>query len=138
MQSWHKTSSILSIIFGTALACSAHPVDMPHHISFADSAHTKELNINVQLLDSLAITNFSKAKTHYDNSMSIRLFASGKFTDAFLFDTRVKVNTDYTNRYINFNYYNPDEGLPYNKQSERKRTWDLFAANVSYRGPCPP
>ena len=132
MQSWHKTSSILSIIFGTALACSAHPVDMPHHITFADSAHTKELNINVQLLDSLAVTNLSKAKTHYDNSMSIRLFASGKFTDAFLFDTRVKVNTDYTNRYINFNYYNPDEGLPYNKQSERKRTWDLFAANVSY------
>ena len=132
MQSWHKTSSILSIIFGTALACSAHPVDMPHHITFADSAHTKELNINVQLLDSLAITNLSKAKTHYDNSMSVRLFASGKFTDAFLFDTRVKVNTDYTNRYINFNYYNPDEGLPYNKQSERKRTWDLFAANVSY------
>ena len=132
MQSWHKTSSILSIIFGTALACSAHPVDMPHHITFADSAHTKELNINVQLLDSLAVTNLSKAKTHYDNSMSIRLFAIGKFTDAFLFDTRVKVNTDYTNRYINFNYYNPDEGLPYNKQSERKRTWDLFAANVSY------
>ena len=98
MQSWHKTSSILSIIFGTALACSAHPVDMPHHISFADSAHTKELNINVQLLDSLAVTNLSNAKTHYDNSMSIRLFASGKFTDAFLFDTRVKVNTDYTNR----------------------------------------
>ena len=132
MQSWHKTSSVLSIIFGTALACSAHPVDMPHHITFADSAHTKELNINVQLLDSLAVTNLSKAKTHYDNSMSVRLFASGKFTDAFLFDTRVKVNTDYTNRYINFNYYNPDEGLPYNKQSERKRTWDLFAANVSY------
>ena len=132
MQSWHKTPSILSIIFGTALTCSAHPVDMPHHITFADSAHTKELNINVQFLDSLAVTNLSKAKTHYDNSMSIRLFASGKFTDAFLFDTRVKVNTDYTNRYINFNYYNPDEGLPYNKQSERKRTWDLFAANVSY------
>ena len=50
MQLWQKTPSILSIIFGTALACSAHPVDMPHHISFADSAHTKELNINVQLL----------------------------------------------------------------------------------------
>ncbi len=132
MQLWQKTPSILSIIFGTALACSAHPVDMPHHISFADSAHTKELNINVQLLDSLAVTNFNNAKTHYDNSMSIRLFASGKFTDAFLFDTRVKVNTDYTNRYISFNYYNPDEGLPYNKQSEHKRTWDLFAANVSY------
>ena len=63
MQSWHKTSSILSIIFGTALACSAHPVDMPHHISFADSAHTKELNINVQLLTiEAAVTRVLTAK----------------------------------------------------------------------------
>ena len=133
MQSWHKSAlPLISIILGSALASSARPVDMPHHITFADSSHSKELNINVQLLDSVAVTNLSNAKTHYDNATSIRLFANGKFTNAFHFDTRVKVNTDYTNRYINFNYYNPDEGLPYNKQSENKRTWDLFGANVSY------
>ena len=133
MQSWHKSAlPLISIILGSALASSARPVDMPHHITFADSSRSKELNINVQLLDSVAVTNLSNAKTHYDNATSIRLFANGKFTNAFHFDTRVKVNTDYTNRYINFNYYNPDEGLPYNKQSENKRTWDLFGANVSY------
>jgi len=134
MHSWqNKTLQALGVILGTALACSAHPVEkMPHHITISDSSHQKELNINAQLLDSVAITNLTNAKTHYDNAMSVRLFLDGKFTDAFLFDARVKVNTDYTNRYINFNYYNPDEGLPYNKQSENKRTWDLFAANVSY------
>ena len=132
MQQWHKSALALSFIFGTALAYSAHPVDMPLHITFSDSAHEKELNINAQLIDSVAITNLTNAKTHYDNSMSVRFFANGKFTDSFLFDARVKINTDHTNRYINFNYYNPDEGLPYNKQSENKRTWDLFAANVSY------
>jgi hypothetical protein len=132
MQQWHKSALALSFIFGTALAYSAHPVDMPRHITFSDSAHEKELNINAQLIDSVAITNLTNAKTHYDNSMSVRFFANGKFTDSFLFDARVKINTDHTNRYINFNYYNPDEGLPYNKQSENKRTWDLFAANVSY------
>jgi len=133
MQLWHKSAlPLISIILGSALASSARPVDMPHHITFADSSRSKELNINVQLLDSVAVTNLSNAKTHYDNATSIRLFANGKFTNAFHFDTRVKVNTDYTNRYINFNYYNPDEGLPYNKQSENKRTWDLFGANVSY------
>ena len=132
MQPWQKSALALSFIFGTALAYSAHPVDMPQHITFSDSAHKKELHINAQLLDSIAITNLTNAKTHYDNSMSVRFFANGKFTDDFLFDARVKINTDHTNRYINFNYYNPDEGLPYNKQSENKRTWDLFAANVSY------
>ena len=132
MHPWQKTALALSFIFGTALAYSAHPVDMPQHITFSDSAHKKELHINAQLLDSVAITNLTNAKTHYDNSMSVRFFANGKFTDDFLFDARVKINTDHTNRYINFNYYNPDEGLPYNKQSENKRTWDLFAANVSY------
>jgi hypothetical protein len=95
---------------------------MPHHITFSDSAHSKELNIGAQLLDSVVVTNLTNAKTHYDNSMSVRLFANGKFTDAFHFDARVKINTDHTNRYINFNYYNPDECLPYNKQSENKRT----------------
>ena len=115
-----------------ALASSAFSAEMTHHITFSDSAHTKELNINVQFMDSVAVTNLTNAKTHYDNSMSVRLFANGKFTDKFLFDTRVKISTDYTNRYINFNYYNPDEGIPFNKQSENKRTWDLFAANVSY------
>ena len=111
---------------------SAHSAKMPRHITFADSAQTKELNINVQFLDSVAVTNLTNAKTHYDNAISIRLFIDGKITDDFLFDARVKVNTDYTNRYININMYNPYEGLPYNKQSEKKRTWDLFAANASY------
>ena len=111
---------------------SAHTNNMPRHIVFSDSTHDKELNINAQLLDSIAITNLSNAKTHYDNSTSIRFFANGKFTDAFHFNARAKINTDYTNRHINPNFYNPDEGLPYNKQSEKKRTWDLFGANVSY------
>ena len=132
MQSWHKSALPLSIIFGTALVCLANTVDMPHHITFSDSSHQKELHINAQLLDSVVVTNLSNAPTHYDNAMSVRLFLDGKFTDAFHFNARVKVNTDYTNRYINFNYYNPDEGLPFNKQSENKRTWDLFAANASY------
>ena len=133
MQPWQSTSRfVLSVVFGTALAHSAAVENMPHHITFSDSAHSKELNIGAQLLDSVVVTNLTNAKTHYDNSTSIRLFANGKFTDAFHFDARVKINTDHTNRYINFNYYNPDEGLPYNKQSENKRTWDLFAANVSY------
>ena len=132
MQAWQKSALALSFIFGTALAYSAHPVDMPRHITISDSAHDKELHINAQLMDSVAITNLSNAKTHYDNSMSVRLFLDGKLTDDFKFDARVKVSTDYTNRYINFNYYNPSEGIPYNKQSENKRTWDLFAANVRY------
>lgn len=111
---------------------AASAFDSPAHISFSDSAKKHVLNVRAQLMDSIAITNLSNAKTHYDNSMSIRLFANGKFTDDFLFDTRVKISTDYTNRYINIHMYNPYEGIPYNKQSEKKRTWDLFAANVSY------
>ena len=133
MQSWQKSALALSFILGTTHPCSARPVDMPRHITFSDSAHEKELTVNAQLMDSVVVTNLANSKTHYDNSMSVRLFLDGKLTDAFHFSSRVKVSTDYTNRFINFNYYNPDEGIPYNKQSENKRTWDLLAANLSYK-----
>lgn len=102
------------------------------HITFADSVKKYEINIRAQLVDSVAITNFENAPTHYDNSMSIRLFLDGHFTDAFQFVSRVKVSTDYTNRFIESHFYNPNEGIPYNKQSESKRTWDIFAAHASY------
>ena len=103
MQTWQKSALAISFIFGTALTCSARPADMPRHITFSDSTHEKELHINAQLLDSVVITNLTNAPTHYDNATSVRLFLDGHFTDAFHFDARVKVNTDYTNRYINFN-----------------------------------
>lgn len=123
----------------TTLACGAAATfafddgaPLANHIAFEDTVHHHEVHIRGQLRDSIAVTNLTNAPTHYDNSMSIRLFLDGHFTDNLLFDARVKVSTDYTNRNIDFNLYNPDEGIPYNKQSENKRTWDLFAANVKY------
>lgn len=103
-----------------------------HHLSFQDSTKNYQLNIHAQLVDSVAITNLTNAPTHYDNSMSVRLFLDGQFTPAFQYAARVKVSTDYTNRDIAGNFYNPSEGIPYNKQSENRRTWDIFAANASY------
>lgn len=108
-------------------------------ITIADSSRNFLLNIHGQLMDSAAVTNFGKVPgrsnvpTHYDNSASVRFSIDGKFTDSFLFDARVKVSTDHTNRDIVDHFYNPDEGIPYNKQSENKRTWDLFAAKASYQ-----
>jgi len=109
------------------------------HISIADTARNYQVNIGAQLLDSLSVTNFSKVPgqknvpTHYDNSMSVRLFLDGHFTEALQFAARVKVSTDFTNRDIADHFYNPNEGIPYNKQSDTKRTWDLFAAKASYQ-----
>ena len=102
------------------------------HITFADSARHHEVNIGAQLVDSLAITNLTNAPTHYDNSASVRLFLNGHFTERFLFNASVKVSTDHTNKEIYDNFYNPSEGVPYNKQSDNKRTWDIFTANASY------
>ena len=102
------------------------------HITFADSARHHEVNISAQLVDSLAITNLTNAPTHYDNSASVRLFLNGHFTERFLFNARVKVSTDHTNKEIYDNFYNPSEGIPYNKQSDNKRTWDIFTASASY------
>ena len=132
MMKLFATTALLSCVIATSSFARNAGDPTETHFAFADTAKGYELNIRGQLVDSVAITNLTNAKTHYDNSMSVRLFANGKFTDAFLFNTRVKISTDYTNRYINFNFYNPDEGIPFNKQSEHKRTWDLFAANVSY------
>ena len=131
---------ILLVAFAIQTQSFASSADFPatNHISFQDSARHHEVNIHGQLVDSVAVTNFEKipgqgnTPTHYDNSMSIRLFLDGHFTDAFQFNARVKVSTDYTNRDIADHFYNPNEGIPYNKQSENKRTWDLFAANASY------
>ena len=103
------------------------------HISFADSAKNHLVNIRAQISDSLLVTNLANAPTHYDNAMFVRLFLDGHFTQAFHFDARVMVSNDYTNRYINDNFYHPSEGLPYNKQSETRRTWDQFSAKIDYQ-----
>ena len=103
------------------------------HISFADSAKNHLVNIRAQISDSVLVTNLANAPTHYDNAMFVRLFLDGHFTQAFHFDARVMVSNDYTNRYINDNFYHPSEGLPYNKQSETRRTWDQFSAKIDYQ-----
>ena len=113
-----------------AVSSSSHAAG---HITLQDSARHHEVNIGAQLKDSLTVTNLKNAPTHYDNSMSVRFFLDGHFTDKFLFAARVNVNTDYTNREILGHSYNPEEGIPYNKQSDNRRTWDLFAAHASYQ-----
>ena len=102
------------------------------HFTFTDSTQQHEVSIRAQLVDSVVITNLDNAPTHYDNAMSVQLFLDGHFTKNFNFGARVKVHTDYTNRDIVDNFYNPNEGIPYNKQSENRRTWDLFAAHADY------
>ncbi|WP_290738648.1 hypothetical protein [Fibrobacter sp. UBA3718] len=121
----------LLILLATICATASAP-PTPAHFTFVDSARNHEVNIRAQLVDSVAITNFENAPTHYDNEMSVRLFLDGHFTDAFHFEAQVNVNNDFTNREIFDNFYNPNEGLPYNKQSENRRTWDQFAAKVDY------
>ena len=121
----------LLILLATICATASAP-PTPAHFTFVDSARNYEVNIRAQLVDSVAITNFENAPTHYDNEMSVRLFLDGHFTDAFHFEAQVNVNNDFTNREIFDNFYNPNEGLPYNKQSENRRTWDQFAAKVDY------
>jgi len=115
----------------TALAIGV-PSATPAHLVFQDSAGNSEVAIRAQLVDSLTVTNLDNAPTHYDNSASVRLYLEGFFTQVLHFSARVKVSTDYTNRDIPDHLYNPEEGLPYNKQSENRRTWDIFAANASY------
>lgn len=128
----NKISAILMLFAGMSFASNSYDVGV-QHITIADTAKDYVVNINAQLVDSIAITNMESAPTHYDNSMSVRLFLNGHFTDAFQFAAKVKVSTDYTNRDIIDNFYHPSEGIPYNKQSDNKRTWDLFAANASYQ-----
>ena len=120
------TASLILIFLQATFAENAH-------VSFVDSARHHEVNIGAELKDSLTVTNLKNAPTHYDNSMSVRFFLDGHFTDKFLFAARVNVNTDYTNREILDHSYNPEEGIPYNKQSDNRRTWDLFAAHASYQ-----
>ena len=125
MKSSLKTTALAFLAMTSIAAANSH-------ITFADSARHYEVNIGAQLVDSLAITNLTNAPTHYDNSASVRLFLNGHFTERFLFNASVKVSTDHTNKEIYDNFYNPSEGIPYNKQSDNKRTWDIFTASASY------
>ena len=105
------------------------------HITIADSARNKEVNIHAQLLDTAAVTNFADAPTHYANSAAVVLGADGYFTEALQFRAQVKIFTEHTTRHIIDHFYNPNEGLPYNKQSKTKKTRDMFTASVSYELP---
>lgn len=129
----HKFKKIIGFLFLTIVNAFAfeNPSDSTA-FTLVDSARNFQVNVHAKLLDSLSIVNLENAKTHYDNSASIRFLVDGHFTDALKFQTRIKINTDNTNRYIADHFYNPEEGLAYNKQSENKRTWDLFSANASY------
>ena len=130
----YKTLLGLFLTAFASLACAANPGEPKvTHFAFQDSARDFLVNIRGQLVDSVAITNLDNAPTHYDDAMSIRLFLDGHFTQAFHFNAHVNVNTDYTNRDIVDHFYNPSEGIPYNKQSDKKRTWDVFAANIDYQ-----
>ncbi|MBQ3720780.1 MAG: hypothetical protein II850_07335 [Fibrobacter sp.] len=131
-----KYKTLLGILLFTAasIASAANPGDPKvTHIAFQDTARDFLVNIRGQLVDSAVITNLDNAPTHYDNSMSVRLFLDGHFTPALNFRARARIFTDYTNREIADHFYNPSEGYPYNKQSENKRTWDQFAASIDYR-----
>ena len=131
-----KYKTLLSLI-ALAIASITHAANLGDpkvtHYAFQDTARDFLVNIRGQLVDSAVITNLGNAPTHYDNSMSVRLFLDGHFTEALHFGAKVKIFTDYTNRDIADHFYNPNEGIPYNKQSENKRTWDIFSANVDYK-----
>ena len=123
---------VLCSIFALAPSFASSHDPSVTHITFQDSAKNKEVNIRAQVVDSLSITNLKNAPTHYDNNMSVRLFLDGHFSEALTFAAKVMVINDYTNRFIPDHFFNPDEGLPYVKQSETRRTWDMFSAKVSY------
>ena len=126
------TSKLLNRVAVLAL-CAITFATAETHFTFTDSSEQHEVSIRAQLVDSVVITNLDNAPTHYDNAMSVQLFLDGHFTKDFNFGARVKIHTDYTNREIVDNFYNPNEGIPYNKQSENRRTWDLFAAHADYK-----
>lgn len=102
------------------------------HFTLQDTAKNYEVTVHAAIKDTAAITNFSNAPTHYDNSGTVQISVDGHFTEAFQFGAQVNIFTEHTNREIADHFYNPNEGIPYNKQSENKRTRDMFSAHASY------
>lgn len=107
---------------------------VPGHIGFGDSATF--FRIRGTLGDSASVsrfTNTAKSDRHFENSLFVNLYVNGSILENFVFRASASVMTDRTSRIYVDPGYNPYNGIPYNVQSEKTRTWDYFTATSEYR-----
>lgn len=107
---------------------------VPGHIGFGDSATF--FRIRGTLGDSASVsrfTNTAKSDRHFENSLFVNLYVNGSILENFVFRASASVMTDRTSRIYVDPGYNPYNGIPYNVQSEKSRTWDYFTATSEYR-----
>lgn len=105
----------------------------PGHIGFGDSS--TYFRIRGTLGDSVAVSRFTNSEAddkHVENSLYVNLSVNGAIFENFTFRARASVMSDRTNRKYLDPGYNPYNGIPYNVQGEKSRTWDYFTATGEY------
>ena len=121
----------LSVFLSTAFLFAG--TNTPGHIGFGDSA--TYFRIRGTIGDSLSVsrfTNTAQNDKHIENSVFANLYVNGAILRNFTFRASASVMSDWTNRLYADPGYNPYNGIPFNVQGDKERTWDYFTASSEY------
>jgi hypothetical protein len=131
-----KNKILLSVfifsLIPTLLFALPNRTEAKGHLAFSDSTGTKNLNVRISLIDSLRGTNYKNSSVYYDNSAIFKLSVMGELSQSFRFESHNELISDYTNRFINSNHFNPSDGIPYTKESDNSKGWNRFRASLEY------
>jgi hypothetical protein len=97
-----------------------------------DSNHYARLGIS--LWDSTEIRR-NKHQSNFEQLFILDGNAWGKLNPQLSFKSHFRISTEFTNIETESHHYDPKQGLPYNKQSNTKKTWDVFNARTDYTLP---
>ena len=68
------------------------------------------------------------------DALFFRIATEGRLSENFSFEASVRIRNDRTSFDLDTNHYQAYEGLPYNVQSDRSRTWDSFTGVARWKG----
>lgn len=122
---------VFTLLPSFALA-NLSPTEAPGHLHIQDSSGVNKINIRASLIDSLRTTNYKTSGRFYDNSTIIKLSFEGQLSPLFRFRGTTEVISDYTNRFIEPNAFNPYEGISYTKESDKTKSWSRFTSSLEY------
>jgi hypothetical protein len=116
--------SLFANPFNKAIQKDSYRIATPAHGTYPWAG------LQLSLADSIYF-NTLQGQSHFNNTFAT-LIASGEFSPNLSFNSEVYVFTETTSRSFGLTDYQPFNGIPYNQQNSKKRTWDYFVGRTDY------